>query len=374
MQPTVYADKPLQIALKMSGLQNILFDGFDENGRRIVKTIKAHELNAFNVNVLNQLLEATYESTREEHRLYFNYVSEAYRGFANYLSQKYNVPVDLNQDFTKLFEFAKAAIGTNDFAVEFNLFAETQSYPLIRRLLFEKGRGQYKLNNTLVGTFIKYNFIGPKNDRFTMDHKLGIIDFLSDIVKYEINHKDSNLKLFNDSTDSLSAELGKLDKAQLKILQSEIQDRVLKNDRTIYDDQTLSTKISKFLEGVGTPYLQYYWEHTLYSENTKLSVTGPTYLHPASDLEKIQDLGKETLYTEEALRIAQQQKRNVSLSSTTKPYKYGISGPARVKNIFVMKEPKDKLTNPLGEETNWDIEDGGEHILLHHRLLENDSL
>jgi len=69
------------------------------------------------------------------------------------------------------------------------------------------------------------------------------------------------------------------------------------------------------------------------------------------------------------------QKRNVSHLATVIPYgKNQINGHAAIRKIVVIKKPTRNLFNPQGEQHLQDVHDGGEHILLLQRILENNSM
>jgi len=75
------------------------------------------------------------------------------------------------------------------------------------------------------------------------------------------------------------------------------------------------------------------------------------------------------------LRLGAAQKRNVTYQATVIPYtRNSITGPAARRSVFVLKEPTSKITNSLGESKDLESHDGGEMILLLHRLLENRSM
>jgi len=69
------------------------------------------------------------------------------------------------------------------------------------------------------------------------------------------------------------------------------------------------------------------------------------------------------------------QKRNVSYQGTVSPYiNNTIRGIALTRKVLVYKDPISNISNPLGEFEKVKVHDGGEHILLLQRILENASM
>lgn len=417
-QPIVYADKTQQIVIKIDTTGNISY--WDKNGDK--PSINPFDLNTFNTSVLTKLKEASFYTIGSQHLARQITIQKAYVRVLQQL--KYNLTdekqvndyiranqenmIEVTQPIELLFKEVMLLRGDRSLEELFHTFNSNE--PLTNNLFFEKDKEKvYKLNNTQLFYFDMFS----SPEYYYKYQNLAILESFYEYSKMNIDQGSDNLKLFpnKDANDHLIKNFNKINDPNVKKELKSIMDHLLglnklklnklkapynydklsiqnKNLQTTVDtygiikDGTLDTlifssdpevlqlhdRIAKQIDSGSSILQQYFWEKELFGQNFELSINGPIYLHPAK--------GKSnTVYSDILLRLAASQKRNVPHQSTVIPYTPNeINGKGPRRTVLVIKEPKTTVSNPLGEVKALDSHDGGEHILLLQRILENNSM
>ena len=391
IQPLVPADKVNQNVIKINAGVDINYDvlSIDNQGTtRLNKFVSKDTLNSLptDYSAIRELKDAQFFSLGAQHKSRRDKIIQSLNNvlIANNLPQQTDLVVQ--------FDTAKNVAIATGTTLESELFRHNPGINLTKELYFntirnKDGAKEYILNGTQLFFFDLFDVSSsqshvPNRDAFNKYHNLGIFEFLYKLKKLNIDatstnifpQKDYKSENINNPTNKIESILHDLnlvlkEDQAIEDLYNTIQIAIENNDRTQLFSDELQQKIEGFLKTTSQIYQQYYWENILFGQNYEMSVNGPIYLHPQKDLPN-----KPTFYSETLARLAVSQKRNVDYSATVIPYTYGLNGPARTRNVFVYQDIKRKVSNPMGDEASVDIHDGGELILLLHRILENNSM
>lgn len=372
-QPVVYADKTGQNVMKIN--TTIPAIRYWVGGQAYY--VNSNNLNTFAPQALVELKDAQFHTLRTQHKYRHDKILKSFNNILESLGQP--IGDSIVTQFNSILQYR---MSNNNISLEKLWRDQNPGEVLTNNLFFEKNKGVYSLNNTQLFYFKMFESQStiPNKTQYENYQNLGIIEFLQNLQNMNIDQSSDELKIFKkqdsrkqeliqDLNILLNDEHKKLLNDLLQDIKVQIQDAdqdLVMNETGKY--QNLHKRIQAQLLSSSKTYQQYYWENTFFGQNYEMYNNGPIYLHPQK--------GKSTpsLYSEISLRLGASQKRNVTYSATVTPYTYGINGPSRVRNVCIIQEPKNTVSNPMGEISTVDSHDGGEMILMLHRILENNSM
>ena len=370
-QPVVYSDKTPQNVIKVN-TNEIIYTNSNNNN---IERIDPFEIKNFTEEGLQSIKSAAFHTLRQQHKERYNLIRKSYINLFNHLSPEVNSFDIMGIDLQTLFTNCINILGDKDLQTEWRKANPTE--PLIKNLYFEKKNGKYVLNSEALFNFNLFDIDGGNSKTYRRYQNFAIIQFLTGLSHMNIVQDSRDLALFKTPGQykEIIDDLNTINDPKNILILNKLNDTILNlvksNDNSILfnDEQNaLHEEIQKFLENNAKIYQQYFWENELFSKNYELSVNGPWYLHP-------QKGSLDSIYADSLLRLSASQKRNVSHLATVIPYgKNQINGHAAIRKIVVIKEPTRNLFNPQGEQHLQDVHDGGEHILLLQRILENNSM
>lgn len=378
-QPIVYSDKTQQEVIKINLDQPILFiDGRDPYS---VQTLRFDKARMFTHEFVSEVQNAAFQSLGYQYQSYYNYTIQGLNNIINGLTVGTNISrpwLNVREPSERL-RIMMGTIETLLNTMEGDPITVVDAWrtynpkePLIKDMVFSRN----KLNE--VQLFFYDLYADP--DLFKSFGNLGLIQFLQELSRKNINQASGSLKIFAKTGDPLAKDMSTINdpalKRELLQLNRDITEMVantthsdLFNLNLILQESGIESRINELLPKLSAVYQQYYWENLLFSHNFELSANGPIFLHSTKS-EQIA-----TQYSTLAQQLANSEKRNVTLQGTVIPYTMNsIIGIPAVRTVISYKDPKSRLSNPMGETGLVDNHDGGEYVTLLQRILENNSM